>query len=121
LLDKYLRHHDERILFEAKMKEEGRLPPGKSLTLKWPVLHEGEVPAARTFTASRAGARSTTSGKAWRFASCGSARAHPKTEATHAMVLGLRLVVPHLYAWKSCKWVVFMDLSRARADSPSLC
>jgi hypothetical protein len=27
------------------MKEEGRLPPGQALTLKWPVLHEGEVPA----------------------------------------------------------------------------
>ena len=26
------------------MKEEGRLPPGQSLTLKWPVLHYGSVP-----------------------------------------------------------------------------
>ncbi len=26
------------------MKREGRLPPGQSLTLKWPVLHAGEVP-----------------------------------------------------------------------------
>ena len=26
------------------MRAEGRLPPGQSLTLKWPVLHEGSVP-----------------------------------------------------------------------------
>ena len=26
------------------MREAGRLPPGQSLTLKWPVLHEGSVP-----------------------------------------------------------------------------
>ena len=25
-------------------REEGRLPPGQSLTLKWPVLHEGSIP-----------------------------------------------------------------------------
>ncbi len=29
---------------EQKMKREGRLPPGQSLTLKWPVLHYGSVP-----------------------------------------------------------------------------
>jgi len=29
---------------EKKAKEEGRLPPGQSLTLKWPVLHYGSVP-----------------------------------------------------------------------------
>ncbi len=29
---------------EKKAKEEGRLPPGQSLTLKWPVLHNGSVP-----------------------------------------------------------------------------
>ena len=26
------------------MRSEGRLPPGQSLTLKWPVLHYGSVP-----------------------------------------------------------------------------
>ena len=26
------------------MKRAGRLPPGQSLTLKWPVLHYGSVP-----------------------------------------------------------------------------
>jgi DMSO/TMAO reductase YedYZ molybdopterin-dependent catalytic subunit len=29
---------------ERAMREAGRLPPGQSLTLKWPVLHEGTVP-----------------------------------------------------------------------------
>jgi DMSO/TMAO reductase YedYZ molybdopterin-dependent catalytic subunit len=33
--------HRER---ERQMKAEGRLPPGQSLTLKWPVLHYGSVP-----------------------------------------------------------------------------
>jgi len=35
---------DERKQRERQMKEEGRLPPGQSLTLKWPVLHSGSVP-----------------------------------------------------------------------------
>ena len=34
----------ERKELEQKMKREGRLPPGQSLTLKWPVLHYGSVP-----------------------------------------------------------------------------
>ena len=29
---------------ERLRKQEGRLPPGQSLTLKWPVLHYGSVP-----------------------------------------------------------------------------
>lgn len=29
---------------EKKAKDEGRLPPGQSLTLKWPVLHYGSIP-----------------------------------------------------------------------------
>src|SRR5260370_15448153 len=29
---------------EKKAKAEGRMPPGQSLTLKWPVLHYGSVP-----------------------------------------------------------------------------
>ena len=29
---------------ERAMRDAGRLPPGQSLTLKWPVLHEGTVP-----------------------------------------------------------------------------
>jgi DMSO/TMAO reductase YedYZ molybdopterin-dependent catalytic subunit len=35
---------NERKELELKMKEECRLPPGQSLTLKWPVLHYGSVP-----------------------------------------------------------------------------
>jgi DMSO/TMAO reductase YedYZ molybdopterin-dependent catalytic subunit len=34
----------ERKQREREMREAGRLPPGQSLTLKWPVLHEGSVP-----------------------------------------------------------------------------
>jgi DMSO/TMAO reductase YedYZ molybdopterin-dependent catalytic subunit len=34
----------ERKRLEKEMKAEGRLPPGQSLTLKWPVLHYGAVP-----------------------------------------------------------------------------
>ena len=35
---------NERKQQEQKRLEEGRLPPGQSLTLKWPVLHYGSVP-----------------------------------------------------------------------------
>ena len=34
----------DRRELEKKAKAEGRLPPGQSLTLKWPVLHAGGVP-----------------------------------------------------------------------------
>jgi DMSO/TMAO reductase YedYZ molybdopterin-dependent catalytic subunit len=34
----------ERKALERAMRDAGRLPPGQSLTLKWPVLHEGSVP-----------------------------------------------------------------------------
>jgi DMSO/TMAO reductase YedYZ molybdopterin-dependent catalytic subunit len=185
LLDKYLQHKDERSLLEAKMKGEGRLPPGQSLTLKWPVLHEGDVPpfdpatwdfrvgglveaplelGYEAFMAlPRTEVRSdfhcvtrwSTFDNLWEGVAFRELRlrVRPKPEATHVMVLGhrgdskygyttnvpladldqpgvlfaqrnrgrdlppehgwpLRLVVPHLYAWKSCKWVrglVFMD------------
>jgi DMSO/TMAO reductase YedYZ molybdopterin-dependent catalytic subunit len=35
---------NERRQLEQLMKREGRLPPGQSLTLKWPVLHYGSIP-----------------------------------------------------------------------------
>src|SRR5450432_3189887 len=35
---------DERRELEKKAKAEGRLPPGQSLTLKWPILRAGGVP-----------------------------------------------------------------------------
>ena len=38
----------ERKRQERAMREAGRLPPGQSLTLKWPVLHEGTVPRIRS-------------------------------------------------------------------------
>jgi DMSO/TMAO reductase YedYZ molybdopterin-dependent catalytic subunit len=34
----------ERKRLEREMRGAGRLPPGQSLTLKWPVLHAGSVP-----------------------------------------------------------------------------
>ena len=37
-------NNSERKLLEARMKEEGRLPPGQVATLKWPVLHYADVP-----------------------------------------------------------------------------
>jgi DMSO/TMAO reductase YedYZ molybdopterin-dependent catalytic subunit len=36
--------NSERKQFERAMRDAGRLPPGQSATLKWPVLHEGSVP-----------------------------------------------------------------------------
>lgn len=35
---------NERKQAERQKREEGKLPPGQSLTLKWPVLHYGSVP-----------------------------------------------------------------------------
>ena len=34
----------ERKKLEQQMRSEGRLPPGQSLTLKWPVLQYGNIP-----------------------------------------------------------------------------
>jgi DMSO/TMAO reductase YedYZ molybdopterin-dependent catalytic subunit len=34
----------ERHDLERKMRDEHRLPPGQSATLKWPVLHYGSIP-----------------------------------------------------------------------------
>jgi DMSO/TMAO reductase YedYZ molybdopterin-dependent catalytic subunit len=36
--------YSKRLDEEEKMRQEGRLPPGQSLTLKFPVLHYGPVP-----------------------------------------------------------------------------
>ena len=35
---------NERKEKEREMRDAGRLPPGQSLTLKWPVLHYGSIP-----------------------------------------------------------------------------
>lgn len=189
MLDKYLRREDERGLLEKRMREEGRLPPGQSASIKWPVLHEGAVPSfdAKTWDFRVGGlveAPLTLSWEAFQalpktevrsdfhcvtrwstFDNVWSGvlfrellqRVRPRAEAAFVMVLGhrgdrphgystnvplpdldrpevlfaernrglalspehggpLRLVVPHLYAWKSCKWVrglVFMDEDKA--------
>ena len=187
-LDKYLRGEDERRVAERKMKKEGRLPPGQSLTLKWPVLHTGDVP--RFDPASwdfRVGGlvesplelgwdafmalprvevvsdfhcvtRWSTFDNRWEGVPFREvlSRVRAQAAATHVMMLGhvgeerygystnlpladldrpdvlfahrhdgepldpehggpLRLVVPHLYAWKSAKWVrglIFMEADR---------
>lgn len=41
---------EERRKEEARMQEEGRLPPGQSLTLKFPVLHYGPLPTFKPAT-----------------------------------------------------------------------
>jgi DMSO/TMAO reductase YedYZ molybdopterin-dependent catalytic subunit len=188
-LDEYLKGTDERQLREREMSAQGRLPPGQSLTLKWPVLHAGDVPAfdpalwdfrvgglvgaplAMSYDEVLALPHTTvvsdfhcvtrwsTFDNRWEGVAIREilARVRPDAAATHVMVLGhrgdvrygyatnvpladldrpdvllafrnngedisaehgwpLRLVVPHLYAWKSAKWVrglIFMD-----ADQP---
>jgi len=170
------------------MRAQGRLPDGQSLTLKWPVLHAGDVPdfdpgtwdfrvggrvaqpLALTYSEFQELARVevtsdfhcvtrwSTFDNRWEGVAAREIlkRARPEPAATHVMVLGhrgnerygyatnlpladfdrddvlfasrhngadlapehggpLRLVVPHLYAWKSAKWVrglVFMDADR---------
>jgi DMSO/TMAO reductase YedYZ molybdopterin-dependent catalytic subunit len=169
--------NSERKELEKARRDDGRLPSGQSLTLKWPVLHEGAIPA---FDSAR-----------WRFSVRGlvdnpfeltwdkfqqlphtkvtadfhcvttwskfdnrwegvpfsviAEKARPQPEAKFVMVKAeggyttnvpladllrddvlfadkhepelltpehggpLRLVVPHLYAWKSAKWVRSLD------------
>ena len=189
MLDKYLRREDERGLLEKKMRDLGRLPPGQSASIKWPVLHEGEVPAfdPKTWNLHIGGLVETPLTLSWKAFQAlpktemrsdfhcvtrwstfdnvweGVAfrevlgRVRPRPEARFDMLLGhlgdnprgystnlplldldrpdvlfaernrgeaisaehggpLRLVVPHLYAWKSCKWIrglVFMDEDKA--------
>ena len=164
---------NERKRQEAALRQEGRLPPGQYLTIKWPVLHEGPVPE---FDASswhlevrglvdqpyrlnwdefktlpreriKADFHCVTSwskfDNEWEgvpFAAIAE-RARPKPDARFVMLHAengytanlpledlmrddvlladwhapepltpehgapLRLVVPHLYAWKSAKWL----------------
>ena len=188
-LDDYLHGRDPRAVLERKMRADGRLPPGQSLTVKWPVLHDGEVPSFDPATWDfRVGGlvdnplvlswpevvalprkevtsdfhcvtRWSTFDNRWEgvLVQALLERVRPQREATHVMVTGhkgevrygyttnlpladldrpevllvlrhdgkdlapehggpLRLLVPHLYAWKSAKWVrglIFMD-----ADKP---
>lgn len=165
--------NSERRKLERAMREAGRLPPGQSLTLKWPVLHVGDVPkfAPPSWTFSITGLVEQPISLAWpEFSKLPqttvTADMHCVTrwsrfdvqwegvlfnevmklvrirqEAKYVMVTAehgytsnvpladlerpttlfalkengellppehgypLRLVVPHLYAWKSVKWV----------------
>ncbi len=164
---------DERKQLERRMQQEGRLPPGQALTLKWPVLHYGSVPrfdAAgwdfKVFGMVEQPLRLTWEefGKLPRIQRTSDFHcvtrwsrfdnrwdgvalreilelARPKPAASHVLVhaeqgftanvpladldrddvllathhdgqpltadhgFPLRLIVPHLYAWKSVKWV----------------
>jgi len=163
----------ERRAREREMRAAGRLPPGQSLTLKWPVLQAGSVPSfdPRTWDFRIFGLVDGPLRFSWdefsrlpqsevladmhcvtrwsRFdnrwggvlATDLMAKAKLRPEAKHVMVHAeqgytanlpladflsptiifalrhngeplaadhgypLRLVVPHLYAWKSVKWV----------------
>jgi DMSO/TMAO reductase YedYZ molybdopterin-dependent catalytic subunit len=180
---------DERRLLENRMRQEGRLPPGQSLTLKWPVLHQGavprfdeatwefrvgglvEAPLVLGWAGFKALPRSEVQSdfhcvtrwsrfdNRWEGVAAREIleRVRPLKTATHVMAVGhvserrygystnlplddvarpgviladthdgrplepdhgfpLRLVVPHLYGWKSCKWLrglIFMDEDKA--------
>ncbi|MBZ5721879.1 MAG: sulfite oxidase-like oxidoreductase [Acidobacteriia bacterium] len=163
----------DRKELERLRKQEGRLPPGQSLTLKWPVLHYGSVPrfdpehwdfrvyglvqsplrlSWDEFNAlpriQRTGdfhcvTRWSRFDNQWDGVAVREVlrRAHPRPEAAYVLVHGeqgftanvpladldrdeavlathhdgqpltpdhgypLRLIVPHLYAWKSVKWL----------------
>ena len=168
----------ERRKREAEMRAAGRLPPGQSLTLKWPVLYVGSVPPfdAGAWDFRVFGLVEQPLRLSWQeflnlphgeltadmhcvtrwsrfdnrwggiLASELLSRAKVRPEARHVMVHAeqgytanlpladflrpttifalshdgdslhaehgypLRLVVPHLYAWKSVKWVRGIEL-----------
>jgi DMSO/TMAO reductase YedYZ molybdopterin-dependent catalytic subunit len=168
----------DRRQLERQMKQEGRLPPGQSLTLKWPVLNYGSVPRfdsqswdfqvyglvaiplkfswkefnalPKTETTSdfHCVTRWSRFDNRWDGVSMRELlrRAMPKPEAAYVLVHAeqgytanvpladldrdevllathhdgeplsgdhgypLRLIVPHLYAWKSVKWVRSLEL-----------
>jgi len=175
---------NERREREREMKLAGRLPPGQSLTLKWPVLHYGSIPQfdpARwdlrcyglvenpvrlnwaEFNALPKVERASDFHCVTRWSRFDNhwqgvafrellRRARPKPEASHVLVQAeqgytaniplldldrdevllathhdgkplsadhgypVRLIVPHLYGWKSVKWVrgfEFLDHDQA--------
>lgn len=169
--------NNERKELEKARRDDGRLPPGQSLTLKWPVLHEGAIPKfdperwrfsvrglvenpfeltwdefqqlPRTKVTSDFHCVTTWSkfDNLWEGVpfSVLAEKARVQTEAKFIMVKAeggyttnvplddllrddvlladkhepepltpehggpLRLIVPHLYAWKSAKWVRSLD------------
>jgi DMSO/TMAO reductase YedYZ molybdopterin-dependent catalytic subunit len=189
MLSRYLKGEDPRQLLEKRMRDEGRLPPGQSATIKWPVLHEGVVPRfdPATWDFKAGGLVETPATLTWdqmkalprrdvvsdfhcvtRWSTFDNhwegvpireilSRVVPRPEARFVMAVGhvgeerygystnvpladldrenvllamrrngedldpehggpLRLLVPHLYAWKSCKWIrglIFMDEDKA--------
>ncbi|MBI3697846.1 MAG: sulfite oxidase-like oxidoreductase [Acidobacteria bacterium] len=175
---------NERKQKERQYAAAGRLPPGQSLTLKWPVLHEGDIPRfdPATWDFQVRGLVQNPLRLTWQeFLKLPQVRivadfhcvttwskfdnewtgvsfraiaemVKPLPEARYVMVHAdpgyttnvplddlmrdnvlfatghapdpftpehgapLRLVVPHLYAWKSAKWVrglAFLDQDRA--------
>jgi DMSO/TMAO reductase YedYZ molybdopterin-dependent catalytic subunit len=175
---------NERKALQEQRRKEGRLPPGQSLTLKWPVLQYGDVPRVdlRTWDFRIDGLVEKPVRLSWEeFNKLPRAEIHcdihcvtrwsrfdnrfagvpftevmklvtPKSEAQFAMVRAehgftanlplvdlmkpttifafshdgeplsaehgypLRLVVPHLYFWKSVKWV--RGFALAAEDAP---
>lgn len=167
---------DERKRKQEEMRRAGRLPPGQSLTLKWPVLHYGNVPRfdpeqwrLRCFGLVEAPVELTWHDfnslpraeqvadfhcvtrwsrfdNRWQGVRVREvlALAHPRPEAKHALIHApegftanlpladleqgiiathhdgepltpehgapARLIVPHLYAWKSVKWMNGIEL-----------
>jgi DMSO/TMAO reductase YedYZ molybdopterin-dependent catalytic subunit len=169
---------NERRELERRMKQEGRLPPGQSLTLKWPVLHYGSIPRfdPQAWDFRLQGLVESSLQFSWdefnrlpkvqrtsdfhcvtrwsRFDNHWDGvavqellrRARPKADAAYVLVHAeqgftanvpladldreevvlathhdgqpltgehgypLRLIVPHLYAWKSVKWVRSFEL-----------
>jgi DMSO/TMAO reductase YedYZ molybdopterin-dependent catalytic subunit len=163
----------DRRQLEKLKKSEGLLPPGQSLTLKWPVLHYGSVPAfdPATWDLRISGLVDSPLRLNWkefktlpkiqrtsdfhcvtrwsRFDNHWDgvafqellSRVHPKADAAYVLVHAeqgftanvpladldrpevllathhdgepltaehgypVRLIVPHLYAWKSVKWL----------------
>ena len=164
---------NERKQLEQQKREEGKLPPGQSLTLKWPVLHYGSVPnfdpktwdfqiyglvdnrlkmtwaefnalpKVQTVSDFHCVTRWSRFDNRWDGVSMQELlrRVHPKPQATHVLIHAeqgftanvpladldrsevllathhdgqplsadhgypVRLIVPHLYAWKSVKWL----------------
>ena len=189
MLSRYLKGEEPRQLLEKRRREEGRLPPGQSASLKWPVLHVGADPVfeATTWHFKAGGlveapltlnwtqmtalprveivtdfhcvTRWSTFDNRWEGVPVREvlSTTRPRPEATHVMAVGhngdqrygystnlalpdlgrddvllamrrngedisnehggpLRLVVPHFYAWKSCKWIrglIFMEADKA--------
>lgn len=177
------REISERRQLEQAMRDQGRLPPGQSATLKWPVLHVGDVPTfdSETWDFRITGLVEEPVRLSWdEFTRLPMEEARvdmhcvtrwsrfdvrwegvpftevmklagPKPEAKYVMVHAehaftsnvpledlmrpttlfalkhqgeplpaehgypVRLVVPHLYAWKSVKWVRGIELMKQNA------